>query len=86
MCPGCGAIAVLGSSSGQAALATAWNRRTPRFSGSAVKPCPFCGSSAALGKMARDPSILVCNNCGLMLSYARSGDADTSVAYWNHRA
>lgn len=85
LCQRCGAMAMLNSNTGRDALEDAWNRRTARFSSGAVKPCPFCGSSAALGKMPHDPSILLCTNCNMMVSFVKSNTTPTSLNYWNQR-
>lgn len=85
LCQGCGAIAMLRGSQSKAALAAAWNRRTARFSSGGVKPCPFCGSNAALAKMPGDDSILCCQNCGMMISFVRSKTAAQSLSAWSRR-
>lgn len=88
LCNGCGALAVHAKLPGRDELGAAWNRREQRHNfnvKSRVKPCPFCSSRAGIKKMAHNDSILLCERCGMMVSFALADGLDATVAAWNRR-
>lgn len=89
LCKRCGAIGVLGHSSARDDVGNMWNLRIPakpNFSRQDnVKPCPFCGSRAFLGKMADSSDILKCERCGMLVSFAQSRGLSDTLELWNRR-
>ena len=89
ICRGCGALALYGGSASKDALGTQWNRRVVRHNfnfSNKIKPCPFCASRTGIKKMQNNSSILVCERCGMMVSFAGSDDLNGTIGLWNRRA
>lgn len=89
LCQGCGALAVHTTSANRDALGNAWNRREVRHNfnqkNRQVKPCPFCATQAGVRKMPDDQSVLLCERCGLMVSFVYSLGLRDTVNHWNQR-
>lgn len=89
VCPRCGALAMHARHTDAAHLGATWNLRRQRHNfnqKNATRPCPFCAARANLKTMPQDGSILVCEACGMMVSFATIDDAEKTIAAWNRRA
>ncbi len=88
LCNDCGAIVLHCGSSDRNTLGAQWNTRVfrPNFSQqNAPVPCPFCASRASVKNLAKDASVLQCERCGMMVSFAQSASLADTVAKWNKR-
>ena len=88
ICRGCGALALHRGTTSKDVLGAQWNRREVRHNfniASKIKACPFCSSRTGIKKMQNNSSILVCERCGMMVSFAGADDLNGTINLWNRR-